>query len=128
MSATTFTNTTRDGSRRTIDVSGLPTAAMDEKSPLWWGNLLLMLIETATLGIMLACYFYVKQNFEQWPPPKVDVYPPVLHPTPALGAATADVVLMVLACLPMYWTDMAARRKDRGKTLIGLALCSRSRS
>ena len=114
--------TTRDGSRRTIDVSDLPTAAMDEKSPLWWGNLLLIFVETTTLGIMLASYFYLKQNFEQWPPPKVDVYPPVLHPTPALGAATADVLIMVLACLPMYWTNMAARRKDRGKTLAGLAL------
>ena len=107
---------------RTLDVSHLPPNAWDEDSPLWWGNLLLMLIETATLGIMLACYFYLKQNFEQWPPPKVDVYPPILHHVPDLGAATADVVLMVAACGPMYWTDVAARRKERGKVLAGLAL------
>ncbi len=108
--------------RNRIDVSGLPTAAMDERSPLWWGNLLMILIETTTLGVMLGSYFYLKQNFELWPPPKVDVYPAVLHPVPGLGAATADAVLMVLACLPMYWTNMAARRKDRGRTLAGLAL------
>ena len=41
---------------------------------------------------------------------------------PGLGAATADVVLMVAACVPMYLTDMAARRKERGKVLAGLAL------
>ena len=108
--------------RRTLDVSDLPTAAMSERSPLWWGNLLLIFIETTTLALMLASYFYLRQNFDQWPPPKVDVHPPILHPTPALGAATADVVLMVLACVPMYLTDRAARRKERGKVVGGLAL------
>ena len=108
--------------RATPDVSGLPTSAMDEASPLWWGNLLLVFIESTTLAIMLASYFYVRMNFAEWPPPKVDVIPPILRPVPDLGAATADVVLMVAACLPMYWTDMAARRKERGKVLAGLAL------
>ena len=108
--------------RTTLDVSHLPMAAMDEHSPLWWGNLLLVFIETTTLGIMLASYFYLRMNYAEWPPPKVDVYPPILKPVPDLGAATADVVLMVAACLPMYWTDMAARRKERGSVLAGLAL------
>jgi heme/copper-type cytochrome/quinol oxidase subunit 3 len=103
-------------------VSHLPTAAMDERSPLWWGNLLLIIIETSTLGIMLASYFYLRMNEQQWPPPKVDVYPPIMEPVPDLGFATADVVLMAAACLPMYWTDMAARRKDRWKVVLGLAL------
>lgn len=108
--------------RAVIDVSDLPNAAMDEKSPLWWGNLLLMFVETTTLGIMLASYFYLRMNEPQWPPPKVDVFPPILHPLPALSAATADVVLMVLGCLPMYWTSMAARRQERGKVIAGMAL------
>jgi len=108
--------------RRALDVSHLPTHAMDEGSPLWWGNLLLMFIETTTLAIMLATYFYLRMNEAQWPPPKVDVYPPVLHPLPGLGAATADAVLMLAACVPMCWTDLAARRKDRRKVTLGLAL------
>jgi heme/copper-type cytochrome/quinol oxidase subunit 3 len=108
--------------RPALDVSHLPTSAFDERSPLWWGNLLLMFIESTTLAIMLASYFFIRMNFDQWPPPKVDVIPPIGRPLPDLGAGTADVVLMVLACLPMYWTDMAARRKERGKTLAGLVL------
>jgi heme/copper-type cytochrome/quinol oxidase subunit 3 len=108
--------------RATLDVSHLPTSAFDERSPLWWGNLLLVLIETTTLAIMLASYFYLRMNFEQWPPPKVDVHPPIHEPWPDLGAATAAVVLMLAACLPMYWTDMAARRQERGKVLLGLGL------
>ncbi len=115
-------NGTSPATRPALDVSHLPKSAMDERSPLWWGNLLLIFIETSTLGILLASYFYLRMNEQQWPPPKVDVYPPIHHPVPDLGAATADVVLMVLACLPMYWTDMAARRKERGKVLLGLGV------
>ena len=107
---------------RTLDVSHLPPHAMDEGSPLWWGNLLLMFVETTTLAIMLATYFYLRMNEQQWPPPKTDVYPPVLHPLPGLGAATADALLMVAACIPMYWTDVAARRKERGKVILGLSV------
>jgi cytochrome c oxidase subunit III len=120
--STSTTGMTAGMPRARLDVSKLPTSGMDERSPLWWGNLLLILIETMTLALMLASYFYLRQNYDQWPPPKVDVHPPILHPVPALGAATADVLLMVLACLPMYWTDMAARRKDRTKVIAGLAL------
>jgi heme/copper-type cytochrome/quinol oxidase subunit 3 len=109
-------------SRRTLDVSHLPKSALDEAAPLWWGNLLLIFVETTTLAIMLASWFYLRMNEPQWPPPKVDVYPPILDPVPDVGAATADAVLMLAACLPMYWTDMAARRKQRGRTVAGLAV------
>lgn len=108
--------------RSTIDVSSLPTSAWDERSPLWWGNLLLALIESSTVLLMLATYFYLRMNETMWPPPKVDVVPPILHPNPDLGVATANVVLMVLSCLPMYWIDVAARRKDKPKVVLGLVL------
>jgi cytochrome c oxidase subunit I+III len=108
--------------RSTIDVSHLPDSAWDERSPLWWGNLLLTLIESTTVLLMLATYFYLRMNYRQWPPPKVDVYPPILNPNPDLGVATVNVLLMLASCLPMYWTDMAARRKDKSKVLIGLAV------
>ena len=108
--------------RATLHVSHLPTSAFDERSPLWWGNLLLIFVETTTLVLMLASYFYLRMNYDQWPPPKVDVHPPILHPVPDLGAATVGVVLMLASCLPMYWINMAARRKDRHKVLLGLGL------
>ncbi len=106
---------------RNIDVSKLPTGAFDEKAPLWWGNLLLVFIETTTVALMLASYFYLRQNYDQWPPPKVDVIPPLHHPVPDLGFASANALLLVLSCLPMYWTSRAARRLDRKKTALGLA-------
>ena len=107
--------------KATLDVSQLPSSAFDERSPLWWGNLLLIFVETTTLVLIVASYFYLRMNYDQWPPPKVDIHPPILHPVPDLGAATAGAALMLASCLPMYWTNMAARRKERRKVLLGLA-------
>lgn len=107
---------------RRIDVSGLPDHAWDERSPVWWGNALLMFIESTTVAILLATYFYLRQNFNLWPPPKSDVIPPIGQPFPKLLAGSLDAAIVVASCAMMYWTDMAARRKDRGKVLIGLGV------
>jgi heme/copper-type cytochrome/quinol oxidase subunit 3 len=108
--------------RSTLDVSRLPTSAWDERSPLWWGNLLLALIESTTVLLMLATYFYLRQNYPQWPPPKTDSMPPILDPNPDLGVATANVLMLLASCVLMYWTDMAARRKDKPKVVLGLVI------
>jgi cytochrome c oxidase subunit III len=106
--------------RPTLDVSGLPSGAMDWNAPVWWGNTLLIFIETTTLVLLLAAYFYIRRNFHEWPPPKVDVVPPIQHPLPLWRWGTANLVVTVLGCLPMIWTELAARRKQQNKVRIGL--------
>jgi hypothetical protein len=72
--------------RSTIDVSHLPATARDSRSPAWWGNTLFMLIETTTVALLLASYFYLWRNYpqSQWPPSRVDSEPPLLNPVPDL--------------------------------------------
>ena len=106
--------------RATIDASKLPDHAWDANAPLWWGNLLLMFIETTSMVLLFATYFYVRRNFHEWPPPRINEMPPIHHPVPHLAAATANTILLLASCLPMYWTDMAARRLDRRKVILGL--------
>lgn len=108
--------------RPAIDVSDLPLHAFDERAPLWWGNTLLLFIETTTLAILFATYFYLRMNFQQWPPPKVDVYPTIREPVPDLGAATLNALLLLGSVVPMVWVDRAARRMDKPKLLLGLAV------
>jgi cytochrome c oxidase subunit III len=105
---------------RRLDVSTLADSAMDAKAPLWWGNLLMILIETTTMALLVATYFYIRRNYEQWPPPQGTTLPPIAHPLPYLGAATANVVLLVLSCIPMYLVDQWARRKERTRVSAGL--------
>lgn len=97
---------------KTIDASALPEVGFDTRSPLWWGNLVLLLIETAMFGILVASYFYVRINFDEWPPPRVDRGVHILDPYPGLVAATANMALLLVSILTMWLLDRAARRVD----------------
>jgi cytochrome c oxidase subunit III len=108
--------------RRTIDVSKLPDEVFGERSPVWWGNTLMLFIETSTVAILIVSYFYLRMNFQQWPPPKVDVIPPIEHPVPDLGVSTLNAVLMLLSVPVMVWTHRAALRMDKRKVLTGVAV------
>ena len=108
--------------RAVIDASKLPDHAWDANAPLWWGNLLLMFIETTSMALLFATYFYVRRNFIQWPPPRVNEMPPIVNPVPYLGAATINTIVLLLSCIPMWWTDMAARRRRRNDVILGLLI------
>jgi cytochrome c oxidase subunit 3 len=108
--------------RNVLDVSHLPDSAFDARSPLWWGNLFGILIETTTIGLMLATYYYVMRNYDQWPPPKVDPMPSMIDPVPALPPGTWQTIVLVASCVPMYLTDVAARKQRRGGVVLGLVV------
>jgi heme/copper-type cytochrome/quinol oxidase subunit 3 len=108
-------------SRRTIDVSGLPEHAWDSNDCVWWGNTLMIFIETTTIALLIAGYFYLRRNFQEWPPPRVNQYPILYHPVPDLLWGTVNLVLILGACVAMYLTDMAARRLNTTAVRIGLA-------
>ena len=105
---------------RVIDVSNLPAHTLDHRSPIWWGNTLLLVIESAMFGILIASYFYLRRNFDVWPPPRTTGYPVDLHPLPDLTLATVNLGVIVLGCIPMLIADRAALRRDRKWVDIGL--------
>jgi cytochrome c oxidase subunit 1/cytochrome c oxidase subunit I+III len=108
--------------RNVIEISNLPHHGFDTYDPVWWGNNGLLAIETSMFAILIATYFYLRQNFALWPPPLAELTAP-LRPLPYLGYGTANTILLVLACIPMILTDRAARRGDRGSCQIGLFIC-----
>ena len=105
--------------RAVIDVSELPHHEFDTYDPVWWGNNLLLAIETSMFGILIATYFYLRQNFALWPPPVAQLTA-TLKPLPLLGYGTAVTILLLCSCAPMVLTDIAARRGNRGVCQIGL--------
>lgn len=108
--------------RTTLDVSGLPKHAFDTKTQLWWGNLWLLCIETTMFGLVVAAYFYFRQNFDVWPPPHSDSPPYLFEPVPSLLLPTVNLVVIILSVLPMAWADAAARRLDRRAVKAALSL------
>ena len=99
---------------RTLDVGDLPAIAFDARSPLWWGNALLLFIETAMFGILIAIYFTVAMNTQPFPPPRADRLPVIYDPVPDLTLPLIGLVLLLLSLVPGILLDRAARRRDAG--------------
>ena len=109
-------------SQLVMDVSELPHHEFDTYDPVWWGNNFLLAIETSMFAIIVTTYFYLRQNFPQWPPPIASLTAP-LKPLPDLGFGTANTLLLLLSLVPIIAVDLAARRGNRRQAQIGLAVC-----
>ena len=109
--------------RPALEVSALPQHGFDTRAPLWWGNLFLLMIETTMFGILVATYFYLRQNFLLWPPPHTHISPFLLDPVPNLLIPTINLFVILLSCVPMFLVDKAARRGDKLVAQIGLLIC-----
>jgi cytochrome c oxidase subunit III len=101
--------------RPVIDVSERPSHGMDHTSPLWWGNILMLIIETTMFALTAASYFYTRLQFQSWPP--LGTRPP------SLGVTTANLLVMLVGVLPMIGADRAARRNQRRMVQMGYVLC-----
>ncbi|HEY6659685.1 MAG TPA: cytochrome c oxidase subunit 3 [Pyrinomonadaceae bacterium] len=107
--------------RTVIDVSQLPHHEFDTYDPVWWGNNFLLAIETSMFAILIASYFYLRQNFALWPPPVAQLTA-TLNPLPELSYGTANTILLLASCFPMILTDLSARRGNRSMSRIGLVI------
>jgi len=107
--------------RIVIDVSELPHHEFDTYDPVWWGNNFLLAIETSMFAILIATYFYLRQNFALWPPPVAQLTA-TLKPLPELSYGTANTILLLASCFPMILTDLSARRGNRTMSRIGLVI------
>ncbi|MDB6005318.1 MAG: cytochrome oxidase [Prosthecobacter sp.] len=101
------------GMRQFLDVANLPAGEVDHRSLIWWGNFLLLLIETVMFGLLIAAYFYLRQNFAQWPPPDPSAQPPDFDPVPALTIPTVNLGVILLSVLAMVWADRSALKRDQ---------------
>ena len=88
------------------DVAELPTVTFGHRSLMWWGTLGFMVIEGWTLALITAMYFYIRQNFQTWPPLRT--------PQPSLLIPTINLGVMLVSMLPVYVADRASRRLDEG--------------
>jgi cytochrome c oxidase subunit I+III len=90
--------------RPIIDLSHLPENSPDSADPLWLGNLLMICIEGTMFMMLTASYFYIRQNFHDWPPTRVQ--------QPLLWLGSANALLLAASCIPMYMVDRLARHEE----------------
>lgn len=89
-----------------IDVSELRSFAFGSRSTLFWGTACLCMIEGTALALLFMSYFYVRGNFDEWPPSAA------MRPLP--GALSTAVLAASL--VPMTLTGRAARDLDLART------------
>jgi len=90
--------------RRHLDLHHLPSTTFGHRDLLWWGVVAFIVIESTTMAILASAVLYLRRNFETWPPAPL--------PPPGLLLPTINMVLIVLASLPMVLVDRAGRRHD----------------
>lgn len=97
-----------------LDVSDLPTAAFGSRDPLWWGVILLMAIEGTMFLLLIASWFYLRDDQHPWP----------LSDVPLLvrNLAALDLVLLLASCFPAHVFNKAAERGDLKRMRVGVAL------
>src|SRR3954469_10870982 len=99
--------------RAIIDVSNLPRTVLDHRSPIWWGNMLLLAIETSMFALLLAMYFYVRVvDFVVWPPPQGNRLPILYNTAPDLLVPTVNLFILLLSVVPLIWADRACLKRN----------------
>lgn len=101
---------------RTLDVSKLPTAVLDSRSLVWWGTIVMTVIEGMVFAIAIGGYFYLRTvaGAGAWPPPRVG--------PPALTAATVNLAILLASALPAFWLDRAGKARNARRIRILLAV------
>jgi len=95
------------------DVSTLPDHAFSHHAPIWWGNLLMIFIEGTAFAILAASYFYIRRNFDAWPPSGTLL--------PDLGVSSINLLVIVISAAP-FWCAARLARAEASVATIGLWL------
>ena len=91
--------------RPVVDVASLPDHAFSHHAPIWWGNLLMIFIEGAAFAILAVSYFYIRRNFDTWPPTRTLL--------PDLGVSSINLLLLVVSAAPFWYAARLAHRHER---------------
>jgi cytochrome c oxidase subunit 3 len=90
-----------------VDVAALPRHAFGPRAPIWWGAVLLVVIEGTMMGLLLVSYFYLRGNFQVWPPsglgPRV------------FWLAMLEAALLAVSLVPIALASGAAQRGQLGR-------------
>ena len=105
--------------RVVVDVTDIPTVVFGQRGLLWWGTWSFAVVESMTLLLSVASFFYLRRNFHSFPPEG--------YPKPDWVRPTIGLVIFLSTLVPAYFLQAAAKKLDRDRTklwLIVLACCA----
>jgi cytochrome c oxidase subunit 3 len=92
-----------------LDAAALPDHAFGERTTLWWGVLLMLVIEGTMFAVMLASYLYLRTVSSSWPPLGT------ARPDPLAGTVTT--VILLLSAVPQWAADRLASRAGSDRAI-----------
>jgi heme/copper-type cytochrome/quinol oxidase subunit 3 len=99
---------------RVLDISTLPTFAFGQRSPMWWGTMGLMAIESTVFALTIMSYFYLRSHSTAWP---------MSHMAPDLLWGTLNTVVMLASAIPNHFAKQAAEKLDLHKVRLWMVVC-----
>jgi cytochrome c oxidase subunit I+III len=102
-----------NGQRRVVDVAALPQEAFGHQGLIWWGTVGFMVIEGSIFVIGIVVYFYLRLKVVEWPPSL---------PDPGLSYATANLILVLVSCIPNQLAKSAAEKMNIGGVRLWLTV------
>ncbi|HEY1952815.1 MAG TPA: cytochrome c oxidase subunit 3, partial [Gemmatimonadaceae bacterium] len=69
-------------------------------APIWWGNLLMIFIEGAAFALLVVSYYYIRRNFDTWPPPRTML--------PDLGLSSVNLLVQLVSVVPIWYAAKLA--------------------
>jgi cytochrome c oxidase subunit I+III len=102
------------GPEDALDLSTVVKSEEGKHPPLYYGELLFIVIESMEFLALIVSYFYLRSSTNDWPPGDMD-FPKLLVPTIA-------TILMLLSVIPTYLGDLAIKKDDRRGLIISLII------
>jgi heme/copper-type cytochrome/quinol oxidase subunit 3 len=102
-----------NGRRTVLDVAALPNDTFGHQGLIWWGTVGFMVIEGSMFVIGIVVYFYLRLRVEQWPPSL---------PNPDLAYGTANLILVLVSCIPNQLAKVAAEKMKIGGVRLWLTV------
>jgi heme/copper-type cytochrome/quinol oxidase subunit 3 len=97
-----------------LDVSRLPTFAFGTRSPMWWGTMGLVAVESTVFALTIMAYFYLRSHAATWPTSR---FPPDLL------WGNVNTAIMLLSLWPNQKAKQAAERLDLAGVRLWMSVC-----
>lgn len=97
-----------------LDVRHLPTFAFSHRSPMWWGTMGLVAIESTVFALAVMTYFYLRSHASTWP---MSRFPP------DLAWGMLNTIIMLGSLVPNWLAKRAAEQLDLPKVRFWMVVC-----
>jgi heme/copper-type cytochrome/quinol oxidase subunit 3 len=97
-----------------LDVSGMPTFAFGPRSPMWWGTMGLVAIESTVFALTIMAYFYLRSHASVWP---MSRFPPDLL------WGNVNTAILLASLWPNQMAKQAAERLDLHGVRLWMTVC-----